>query len=72
MEILLLIGILFVLFLAWLAYALVATLLRRFFRSLLGLSLKEDARGQARAQDFLFGKPLTRYERRERKGRLNL
>ncbi len=52
------------------AYALVATVVIRFIRALLGQPLEEDARGQARAQDFLFGKPLTRYERRERKGRL--
>ena len=69
MEIFFLIGVIFALFLV---YAFVATVLRRFFRALLSLPLKEDARGQARAQDFLFGKPLTRYERRERKGRLNL
>ena len=69
MEILFLIGVLFALFLV---YAFVATVIRRFFRALLGLPLKEDARGQARAHDFIFGKPLNRYERRERKGRLNL
>lgn len=69
MKISLQIGVLFAHFLV---YAFVATVIRRFFRALLGLPLKEDARGQARPHDFIFGKPLNRYERRERKGRPNL
>lgn len=68
-EFLLAIGALIALFLI---YAFISTVLIRLVRHALRLPLKENARGQARAQDFLFGKPLNKYERRERKGRLRL
>ena len=42
----------------------------RFLRALFRLPQKRRDSGWTRHEDFLFGKPLNRYERRERKGRL--
>ena len=41
-----------------------------FLRWVLRLPHRENARGWASHEDFIFGKPMNRYERRERKGRL--
>ncbi len=42
----------------------------RFLRALFRLPQRRRDSGWASHEDFLFGKPLDRYERRERKGRI--
>ena len=65
-----LIGII-LLFVFWFIFMLLLNGLMNFFRSL--FRLPQRGRNELRwhrAEDFIFGKPLNRYERRERKGRL--
>lgn len=68
MEFIILIGALVVFFICFtfLVYAVV-----RLLRALFRLPQKKNDFGWASHEDFLFGKPLNRYERRERKGRIH-
>lgn len=71
MEVVISIGALFIgLFVAFVIYAVLTTLGIRLMRALFRLPQRSQMLSWASRHDFLYGKPLDRYERRERKGRL--
>ena len=59
-----------VIFVFFILYVIIVGVGVRFLRALFRLPQGRRDSGWASHQDFLFGKPLDRYERRERKGRL--
>ena len=68
MEFFILLAVIVVLFTF---YVMIVNVGVRLLRALFGLPQKKNVSpGWPLPEDFLFGKPLNRYERRERKGRI--